>query len=57
MDKLKQMQNDPAERKKAQKQMFFPDVIQLALCIAMVIVGAQVGKMDLFNYKVYKYAK
>ena len=57
MDKLKQIQNDPAERKKAQKQMFFPDVIQLALCIAMVIVGAQVGKMDLFNYKVYKYAK
>lgn len=30
-----------ADRKKRQKQMLFPNVFNLALCIAMVIVGAQ----------------
>ena len=43
MDKLKQtLQNQtPEERKERDKKLLLPNAIELALCIAMVVIGAQ----------------
>ena len=43
MDRIKEVQEDPAKRKQALKSMLCSDSLHLAVCIAMVVVGAQVG--------------
>ena len=41
---------DPEKRAKQQKQMLYPSVVSLAWCIAMVIVGAQVSRVEIPTY-------
>ena len=43
MDRIKEVQEDPAKRKQALKSMLCSDSLHLAVCIAMVVVGVQVG--------------
>ena len=43
MDRIKEVQDDPAKRKQALKSMLCSDSLHLAVCIAMVVVGVQVG--------------
>ena len=43
MDRIKEVQEDPAKRKQALKSMLCSDSLHLAVCIAMVVGGAQVG--------------
>ena len=52
MDRLKAVQEDPDQRKKALKSTLCSDSLHLALCIAMVVVGAQVGYKSV-NIKLY----
>ena len=48
MDRIKEVQDDPAKRKQALKSMLCSDSLHLAVCIAMVVVGVQVGYNALF---------
>jgi len=41
MDRIKEVQEDPAKRKQALKSMLCSDSLHLAVCIAMVVVGVQ----------------
>ena len=47
MDRIKEVQDDPAKRKQALKSMLCSDSLNLAVCIAMVVVGVQVGNIAL----------
>ena len=47
MDRIKEVQDDPAKRKQALKSMLCGDSLNLAVCIAMVVVGVQVGNIAL----------
>ena len=57
MDRIKEVQEDPAKRKQALKSMLCSDSLHLAVCIAMVVVGVQVGynALAMFMTTVQKY--